>query len=83
MFPGPISIEQALAIAIQFHQAGRLTEAEPIYRQILAQDPNHSDALHLLGVIAYQAGQHASAEDLIGQAMAVKPSESRFRLEMS
>ena len=52
------TIPEALAIAIQHHQAGRLQAAEQIYRQILAVEPNHADALHLLGVIARQAGKH-------------------------
>ena len=52
------TIPEALAIAIQHHQAGRLQAAEQIYRQILAVEPNHADAIHLLGVIAHQAGKH-------------------------
>ena len=51
------TISEALAIAIQHHQAGRLQAAEQIYRQILAVEPNHADALHLLGVIASPSGQ--------------------------
>jgi hypothetical protein len=34
------TIPEALAIALQHHQAGRLPEAERIYRQILQADPN-------------------------------------------
>jgi protein O-GlcNAc transferase len=37
------TIPEALALATQHHQAGRLRDAELIYRQILAVDPNHSD----------------------------------------
>ena len=48
----PITIEQAMQIALGHHQAGRLAEAEAIYRQVLAQFPDHADALHLLGVLA-------------------------------
>ena len=51
-----LTIEQAFQIAVQHHQAGRLSQAEQLYRQILAQMPNHPDALHLLGVVAHQAG---------------------------
>lgn len=40
------TIPKALAIALQHHQAGRLQQAEPIYREILRADPNHADALH-------------------------------------
>ncbi len=50
------TIPEALAVAIEHHRAGRLREAETIYRQILAADPNHLDAWHLLGLIACQVG---------------------------
>jgi nucleotidyltransferase/DNA polymerase involved in DNA repair len=39
------TISEALATAVQHHQAGRLQAAEEIYRQILAVDPDHADAL--------------------------------------
>ena len=64
------TISEALAIAIQHHQAGRLQAAEQIYRQILALEPNHADACHLLGVIAHQAGKHEIAVEYIGRAIA-------------
>jgi tetratricopeptide (TPR) repeat protein len=51
------TISEALAIAIQHHQAGRLEAAERIYRQILAAEPNQADAWHLLGVMAHQSGK--------------------------
>jgi hypothetical protein len=38
------TISEALAMAVQHHQAGRLQAAEQIYRQILAVEPNHADA---------------------------------------
>ncbi len=68
-----VTIEQAIAIALQHHQAGRLAEAEPIYRQILAQQPHHPDALHYLGVLAHQVGQNDSAAELIGKAIRLNP----------
>ena len=51
------------------HQAGRLTDAERIYRAVLAADPNHVDALHLLGVVASQVGQHEMAVVCIRRAI--------------
>ena len=52
------------------HQAGRLNEAERLYLQILKADPLHTDALHLLGVLAHQIGRNDLAVDLIGRAIA-------------
>jgi tetratricopeptide (TPR) repeat protein len=70
--PGPVSIPQRLALAQQLHGAGRLAEAEVLYRGVLQEDPRHPDALHLLGALAHQAGHHQSAIDLIRQAIAVQ-----------
>jgi len=58
-----LTVEQTMQIARGHHQAGRLAQAETLYRQILEEQPNHADALHLLGVIACQAGRYELAVD--------------------
>jgi len=63
------SIQDALA----HHKAGRLKEAEALYRARLAVEPGHVDALHYLGVIAHQSGRSDQAIDLIGRALALMP----------
>jgi predicted O-linked N-acetylglucosamine transferase (SPINDLY family) len=72
------TIPEAFAIAVQHHQSGRLQAAETIYRQILADEPNHADALHLLGVIACQLGRHQEAIDYFGRAIALNETEASF-----
>ncbi|MCK6449394.1 MAG: tetratricopeptide repeat protein [Alphaproteobacteria bacterium] len=67
------TVGEALKRAIGLHQAGRLAEAETLYKAILDAAPGHFDALHLLGVIASQTGRHAEAERLIGRALGVRP----------
>ncbi|MFQ5756259.1 MAG: tetratricopeptide repeat protein [Acidiferrobacterales bacterium] len=59
--------------ALEHHQAGRLKEAESLYRKILAQQPDHAGALHLLGVIALQLRQHKRAVQLIKRAIDISP----------
>ena len=71
-FRSMTTISQALAIAFQHHQAGRLQTAGQIYRQILAAEPNHADAMHLLGVIAHQTGEHETAVRYIERAIALQ-----------
>jgi tetratricopeptide (TPR) repeat protein len=68
--PSP-SIQAMVQEALGHHQAGRLEEAEQLYRKILAIDPRHADALHLLGMVEYQAGRLEAAADLIRQAIAI------------
>ncbi|ALG73321.1 hypothetical protein VY88_24240 [Azospirillum thiophilum] len=58
--------------AVPLHQAGRLAEAEALYRQALAAQAGQPDALHLLGMIACQTGRFAEAADLIGKAVAAR-----------
>jgi tetratricopeptide (TPR) repeat protein len=63
------SVADCLAAGLAHHRAGRLAEAEVHYRRILAAVPDHADALHLLGVIAYQFGRLEMAIELIGRAL--------------
>ena len=58
---------------MEHHRAGRLAEADKIYRQVLVREPSHPDALHLLGVIHAQRGQPETAVDLISRALKVRP----------
>ena len=65
-----MSTRELFATAIQHHRAGRLVEAEALYRQILATETEHPDSLHMLGVIAQQSGQPQLAIELIRRAIA-------------
>src|SRR5208282_4830631 len=56
---------QLIDMAVQHHQAGRLAEAEALYGQVLAANPNHPQALHLMGIIAKANGRDKVAVDLI------------------
>ena len=72
------TISEALATAFQHHQGGRLQAAEQIYRQILTAEPRHADALHLLGVIAFQDGKHETAIDYIKRAIRLNGNVAAF-----
>nr|MBI3614209.1 tetratricopeptide repeat protein [Nitrospirota bacterium] len=73
-----MELTQAFAAALRYHTAGKLAEAEQIYRQILAQNPRHADALHLLGVIAHQSGRDDVAIEFIAKAVAVNPAVAEY-----
>jgi tetratricopeptide (TPR) repeat protein len=64
--------------AIEHHHAGRLREAEAIYRQILATDPSFADARHLLGVLARQTGRNVEAIELISRADRENPDRPEW-----
>ena len=69
-----MSDSQILQLAIQYHRANRLTEAEQAYRQALKEDPQHLETLYGLGTLAQQLGQFQSAEELLTTAISVQPN---------
>jgi len=72
-----------LTEATELHRAGRLLEAERIYRRILHQEPANPDALHLLGLVARQAGQGEASIRLLRQAIANNPGASVYKAHLA
>ena len=71
-----VAVSRKLGVALQHHQAGRLSEAEVAYREMLAVDPDNIDALHFLGVIFHQRGEHGRAAELISRALSRNTSNA-------
>lgn len=67
------TMQQVLRDAVAHHQAGRRDLAEAGYRALLREDPDHADALHLLGVLANEAGDFAKGAALIRRALVMMP----------
>jgi predicted O-linked N-acetylglucosamine transferase (SPINDLY family) len=76
--PQPLTVEQAIELATQHHNAGRLSQAEDIYHQVLQVQPNNIDALHLLGLIAAHLKHYESAIELIQKAIRINPTVPQF-----
>ncbi len=70
------------SLAVRCHSAGRLDEAERLYREILDSNPCHADSLHLLGVLALNAGKVDAALELIGRALEISPHHVATRLSL-
>ena len=70
-------LDSLLARAIKFHREGQLTKAEWKYEEILELEPEHPEALHLLGVLANQLGNPKLAIERIEQSLAISPKQSR------
>ncbi|MGD0461131.1 MAG: tetratricopeptide repeat protein [Tepidisphaeraceae bacterium] len=68
--------------AAEHLRAGRLAEAEPLLRQVLARTPHHAGALHLLGCVAFQMRPPSEAEDLIRRAIALDPAQAVFHTNL-
>lgn len=65
-----------LTEVIKLHRAGKLDAAEAEYDRILADRPEHPDALHMKGVIALQRGDALSAVKLISRVVAIRPDDA-------
>jgi len=61
-------LQRILQQAAQLHGAGKLSEAEPLYRQVLARDAENFDALHLYGVLLSQTQRFNEAETFLRRA---------------
>lgn len=71
-------IHQRLKHALALQQQGQFAQASDIYIAILKADPNQVDALHLLGLTAFQSGNFQAADALISKAIAIQPDCAYF-----
>ncbi|WP_233865104.1 tetratricopeptide repeat protein [Paraburkholderia adhaesiva] len=67
--PAPATLAEQFTTALDAHRAGRLDEAQALYRDLLARDPAHADALHYYGVALHQLGDHEGALALMDIAL--------------
>src|SRR5438105_11690214 len=67
--PSADDIAQIVDAAFAHHEAGELDQAAALYRKALEEDPEHAEALHLLGLIAFQRGEFEAAVELIERAI--------------
>ena len=71
-----VSLDQAMAIAVQLHRTGHLDDAADLYRQILEQKPEYAPALHYSGVLAHQQGRSDEAVASIEHSLEVDPNQA-------
>ena len=79
---GAEAVGKILAEGFRRHRAGELGEAERHYKRVLRSQPDNADALHLLGVLAYQAGKNELALEFYRQVIAVAPEASETHHNM-
>jgi tetratricopeptide (TPR) repeat protein len=75
-----LTIEQVLQKAVESHKAGKLQDAESLYRAILQIQPDHPDANHNLGIIAVSLNKTEAALPLFKIALEVNPNQGQFWL---
>jgi tetratricopeptide (TPR) repeat protein len=74
----PESIQRSLIEAFLVHKAGCLDEAEALYRGIVARQPDHAEAWHLLGAVAQQRGGHAAAARRMDRAIRLEAGRAVY-----
>lgn len=67
-----MALDEILNAAIAAHDAGELESAESGYRRVLERDPDNFDALHLLGYLNIQGGDHERARQFSERALTVR-----------
>ncbi|MGB1548324.1 MAG: tetratricopeptide repeat protein, partial [Alphaproteobacteria bacterium] len=74
--------DQRLDDGLRLHQRGEFERAEAIYRNVLRQQPDHPEALHLLGVLLHQKGAGEEAVGYIERSLAKDPrsAEATYNL---
>ncbi len=73
---------EILDLALRRHQAGDLGQAEQLFQQVLQFEPTNATALHRLGILAQQTGQHPTAIEYLRRALAADPSEAFFHFDL-
>jgi predicted O-linked N-acetylglucosamine transferase (SPINDLY family) len=76
----PLNVPQTIRQALEFHQRGRLPEAERLYAAILAVRPDHVDALQMLGTIKLGRGELSAALGLVSAALRARPNSPQVLL---
>ncbi|MDQ5977544.1 MAG: protein O-GlcNAc transferase [Verrucomicrobiota bacterium] len=74
--------QRLLQDAVVHHRAGRLDQAESLYRRVRAALPNHFDAVHLSGIVALQRGRTAEAVELLARAHRLGPQNASCALRL-
>lgn len=78
----PAQLQRLLATALAHHQAGRLDEADRLYRQVRVAQPNNFDAVHLSGTVAYQKGNYKDALELLAHAQRLNPKSAQCEMRL-
>lgn len=73
-----LDIDSEFQKGVGYLQAGQYQMAEDIFKRILKVNPDHPDALHLFGVIAYKHKKYAIGAALIKKAIQINPQQAEY-----
>lgn len=70
------ALHSKLETAREHHRDGALDEAERLYAEVLGEQPDQPDALHMLGQLRLQQERAQEARNLLERAVAGKPDDA-------
>ncbi|MGJ7914844.1 tetratricopeptide repeat protein [Massilia sp. LXY-6] len=77
-----VALEQMFARGVTLHRQNQLSDAMAVYEQVLRAMPSHAGALHHVGIISFQTGNHNIAAGFIRSALALAPSLAPAHLDL-
>jgi predicted O-linked N-acetylglucosamine transferase (SPINDLY family) len=80
---GQGSLKETLAEGLRRHQAGDLEAAGGIYARVLERQPDHLDALQLLGTLALQTGDAEKSAELLARALQQAPDDGHIAANLA
>jgi protein O-GlcNAc transferase len=66
-----MNINKTKQSAFDYHKKGQYKQAEILYKKVLQKEPSNFDALHMLGVLCSQCGDHDTAISYIEKALRI------------
>ncbi len=69
----PLTLDEALKVAMRLHQTNQFEHAEGVYRQILELLPDDPNVMHFFGLLRHQRGYSKEGADWIKKALSLDP----------
>jgi tetratricopeptide (TPR) repeat protein len=76
------NLDSALRAAVQYHQDGKLRQAETLYLQVLQIAPDNVDALNGMGMLAFSAKKYTKALNMLGKVLAAAPDNPGYHMNI-
>ncbi len=70
------SVTSLFATALENHEAGKTDLARTLYGEVLSREPDHTESLHLLGLITAWDGDAQTGTEMIRRAKMLSPGHA-------
>ena len=70
---------EKLRVALEYHQSGMIEEAELLYKEVIADEPENDMAQYFLGIFAYERNEIDKAIAFISKAARLNPEANYYK----